>query len=94
VPSVKNAPKIITPYLWLWNGFCCLSARRVRSGSSGQPQPIQITEIKAYVEYHQINEEVRRGLFFHVVIRLDDVYMADYWEKAKEASEKRKRQRR
>lgn len=92
---MRNAPKIIPPYLWLWNGFCCLSARRMRSGSSGQPQHIQITEIQAYAEYHEINEEVRRGLFFHVVTKLDDVYMDDYWKKAKDADTKRKmRQRR
>lgn len=90
MPSVTDAPQVIPPYVWLWQGFCLLSSRRLRSGSSGQPQHIQVTEIKGFCDFHGILEEVRRSLFFNVVTALDDVLMADYWKKVKDAETKRK----
>lgn len=92
VPSVANEPIILPPYRWVWDAFCVLSAKRLRI--DGTPQPIQLTEIKGFVDFFGIDEEVRRGLFFDVVSTLDSIYMQDYWEKLRIEQERSKRARR
>jgi hypothetical protein len=60
---------------WLWQGYLVLAAKRFRFYK--EPQPIQMTEIKAYADYLGIEDEFRRALLFHIVSVLDQVYLQD-----------------
>lgn len=84
VPSLRSEPVIIPPDIWLWDGYQILSAKRMYN--EYHPQPIQVSEIKAYCDFHRIDEEVRRGLFFHVVTQLDSTFMAHHWEQVVKAN--------
>lgn len=82
MPSLDDEPVILGVYTWLWQAFSSLSVRRLR-GHEHTPQYIQVSEIKAYCDFHMITNEAQRELLDHVVSALDHVYMASHWKAMK-----------
>lgn len=73
VPSLENVPEVEEFCKIFWDGFDFLSERRIQTEVG--PQPIQISEILAYVEYVGIFDSDTRDSFLRIVQHLDRTYI-------------------
>jgi hypothetical protein len=75
-PILNSQPDLFPDLLWIWEGFMVLSTCRQYGMSA--PQPIPLSEILAYCEYHQIDDVDERDEFLYHVQKLDLVLQADF----------------
>lgn len=74
--------------MWLWEAFTSLSRKRVITESG--PQPIPVSEIRAYAEYFTIPLGLR-GELFYIVGVLDEVFLEHATKLRAKEAEKMKR---
>lgn len=55
------------------------------------PQPLQLSEIIAYADYHKIQRETSREDLLAVVSALDRIWLADVYKRRAAAHEKTRR---
>lgn len=83
--DMPEEPEVMPTALWMWNAFNRLTTQR-QYGERG-PQPIAISEIKAYAELYELS-------FYHtlrlveVVLKLDRMYVDHKYREL--AAEKKK----
>lgn len=68
-------PELDPHHQWVWQAFEVLSSRRIESESG--PQPIQVSEIAAYVEYVGVADEADKEDLLFLIVKLDSL-MCDY----------------
>lgn len=66
-------PVLLPEAVYFWEAFQTLSAKRIITDRG--PQPIQVSEIKAYAEYMDIVEDDLKQDLFFLINRLDDTYL-------------------
>ena len=69
VPFLDNMPTVHPHNAWVMQGYTVLSTQRLKI--DGRPQPIQISEIKAYADYVGMADEGDREDFLWLVLRMD-----------------------
>jgi hypothetical protein len=74
VKGLDNMPVLLPTAIYFWEAFQTLSAKRIITERG--PQPIQVSEIKAYAEYMDITEDVLKQDLFYLINRLDDTYLS------------------
>jgi hypothetical protein len=90
VPFLDDEPELDPRHLWAWEGFITLIQQRA-TGHEGVPQPIPMSEIKAYVDYVGMADEADREDFLYLVLRLDSIalnYSHDQIRKQREKAQK------
>lgn len=64
--------------------FAVLSKRRMYNQAG--LQPLQASEVTSYLAGLGVSGEERTEAFLHVILGMDDIFMADYFEKQKPAT--------
>jgi len=73
VPFLDNVPEIHPHNRWIMRGYELLSSQRLKDQQ--RPQPIQISEIAAYVAFVGTMDEADREDFMRIVCKLDGITM-------------------
>ena len=91
VPFLDNVPEIEPLNQWIMSAFNALSSQRTTSDAG--PQPIQISEIRAYAEFTGLTDEDERDDLLQVVLALDKLTLehSDGERRRQEATAARKR---
>jgi hypothetical protein len=85
-PILVSRPELYPDLYWVWEAFMMLSSTRQQG--MGGPQPISLTELLAYCQYHAIQDSEEREEILHLVQHLDRVFLAHYAEKSKSKANK------
>lgn len=65
VKGLENMPAILVEAEYFWSAYVSLTVKRIINERG--PQPIQMSEILAYVTYMRIDDDaMREDLFYHV----------------------------
>jgi hypothetical protein len=94
-PPEEEDPVLFRDAVWIWNGFQMLI--ETRDYGMGGPMHIKCIEIESYLRLIGIDDEDDIPLFFYCVMRLDGLWLSDYYEKQehkKKIEEQRNRARR
>lgn len=89
VPTLEKIPKLLAEAVWLWDAFEILSEKRIRNEIG--PQPISMSDIRAYADYVEIADEVDREDFLHLITALDRVFISEVMKRKTERDERNKR---
>jgi len=73
VKSLEDEANIIPGARWVWAAWEELSSRRLWNESG--PQPIQISEMLAYTDYHCIPNGTLREDLYYCLVGLDNKYL-------------------
>ena len=87
VPFLEYVPEVDPYHYWVWKGFLTLTAQRW-TGHEGTPQPIAVSEIKAYAEYVGMADESDREDFLDIILALDDIALSFTRQKISQNREK------
>lgn len=87
--GLDNIPVLLPESVFFWEAFQTLGAKRMFNERG--PQPIQVSEIKAYTDFMEIEDDDLKQDLFYLINRLDATYL-DHVRKA-EADNRAKQQR-
>lgn len=87
VKAVEGMPILPAYARGMWSAFTTLSKQRTINEAG--PQPIRMSEIKAYAEYYGLTAPSERRFLSMVVTELDAVYL-EHHHKAREKANKKK----
>jgi hypothetical protein len=73
-PILNSKPDLFPDLLWIWESFMVLSSAR-QVGMSG-PQPMTITDINAFCQFHEMTNRDEREEFLYYMQEMDRSFLA------------------